>query len=239
MRVATLARATARRGDARGRARSTYATNEDDALSNLLTPNQKLRRAALLALTTCAAGAYVSYFATPIVADGSARSCAALTRSRDGFMARAGAAASARDVGARRRRERARRASGERRAERVRGDGVPKRDGREGARGGERDVEGSVRGRARNRGAATVEDDVGDVRATGRRRAATRAVVGEAAGVERRGRGRWRWIGRDARERGGDAGEVAIVRRFAKRREGATSIGRLAFGRLFRCTIID
>jgi len=91
MRVATLARATARRGDARGRARSTYATNEDDALSNLLTPNQKLRRAALLALTTCAAGAYVSYFATPIVADGSARSCAALTRSRDGFMARAGA----------------------------------------------------------------------------------------------------------------------------------------------------
>ena len=92
MRVATLARGAARRGAASARARTTYATNEADALSNLLTPRQNLRRAALRARTTGAAGAYVSYFATPIVADGSARSCAALTRSRDGFMARAGAA---------------------------------------------------------------------------------------------------------------------------------------------------
>ena len=72
-----------------------YATNEDDALRNLLTPAQRARRAALLAATTCAAGLYVSYFATPIVADGSARSFERLTRSRDGFLSRTGTARAA------------------------------------------------------------------------------------------------------------------------------------------------
>jgi hypothetical protein len=84
-----------------------------------------------------------------------------------------------------------------------------------------------------------VEDDVGDVRARARRRRATRVVVDEDACDERRGRGRWRRVGRDARERGGDVGEVAIVRRFAKRREGAAAIGRFAFGQPFRCMIIN
>ena len=68
---------------------------------------------------------------------------------------------------------------------------------------------------------------------------ATRVVVDEDACDERRGRGRWRRVGRDARERGGDVGEVAIVRRFAKRREGAAAIGRFAFGQPFRCMIIN
>ena len=60
-----------------------------------LTPAQRARRAALLAVTTCAAGLYVSYFATPIVADGSARSFERLTRSRDGFLSRTGTARAA------------------------------------------------------------------------------------------------------------------------------------------------
>jgi len=72
-----------------------YATNEEDALRNLLTPAQRARRAALLAATTCAAGLYVSYFATPIIADGSARSFERLTRSRDGFLSRTGTARAA------------------------------------------------------------------------------------------------------------------------------------------------
>ena len=56
-----------------------------------LTRAERARRGALLGVTTCAALAYVGYFAAPLVSDGTARSCAALARSRDGFSARSGA----------------------------------------------------------------------------------------------------------------------------------------------------
>lgn len=66
------------------------AVREDD-VTGTLTGAQRTRRAALLGVTTCAALAYVGYFAAPLIADGTARSCAALARSRDGFSARSGA----------------------------------------------------------------------------------------------------------------------------------------------------
>ena len=56
----------------------------------MLTSSQRATRRALLALTSAVAGAYIAYFTPPLLADGSARSCAALTRSNDGFLSRTG-----------------------------------------------------------------------------------------------------------------------------------------------------
>ena len=74
----------------RSRAFSTTTTSERDALESLTT-TQRARRAVLLTGTAVAAAAYVGHFTTPLLADGTARSCAALARSGDGFMAQTGA----------------------------------------------------------------------------------------------------------------------------------------------------
>jgi len=83
--VATSTASTASRVAGVERCR-TYASESIDAL----TSSQRATRRTLLALTTACAGAYISYFTVPLLVDGSARSCAALVRSNDGFLSRTG-----------------------------------------------------------------------------------------------------------------------------------------------------
>ena len=72
-------------------ANARVGANDDAGAAAALTARGRARRGILLVATTSAALAYVGYFAAPMVSDGTARSCALLAGSRDGFTARAGA----------------------------------------------------------------------------------------------------------------------------------------------------